>query len=124
MASDLAFVQHVCDQLRGAGEVSFKKMFGEYAIYLGGKTVALVCDYQLFVKPTAAGRALLPNAAEGDPYPGAKPHLLMSEHLDDSELLSRVFLSTDAALPVPKPKREDASKERIVNPEVLDGTKH
>ena len=41
MASDLAFVQHVCDQLRGAGEVSYKKMFGEYAIYLGAKTVAL-----------------------------------------------------------------------------------
>ena len=105
MASDLAFVQHVCDQLRGAGEVSYKKMFGEYAIYLGAKTVALVCDNQLFVKPTAAGRVHLPNAAEGAPYPGAKPHLLLSEYLDDSELLSRVIVATEAALPVPKPKK-------------------
>ena len=105
MASDLAFVHHVCDQLRGAGEVSFKKMFGEYAIYLGAKTVALVCDNQLFLKPTAAGRALLPNAEEGAPYPGAKPHLLLSEYLDDSELLSRVIMATEAALPVPKPKK-------------------
>ncbi|MCK7502621.1 MAG: TfoX/Sxy family protein [Comamonadaceae bacterium] len=34
-------------------------MFGEYAIYLDGKVVALVCDNQFFVKPTDAGRALL-----------------------------------------------------------------
>lgn len=111
MASDLAFVQHVCDQLRGVGEVSFKKMFGEYAIYVGTKTVALVCDNQLFLKPTEAGRALIPNAPEGAPYPGAKPHLLLSEHLDDSELLSRAIRATEAALPLPKPKKPKAPRK-------------
>jgi hypothetical protein len=34
-------------------------MFGEYAIYCDGKVVALVCDDQFFLEPTAAGRALL-----------------------------------------------------------------
>jgi TfoX/Sxy family transcriptional regulator of competence genes len=109
MASDLEFVQHVCDQVRGAGEVTYRKMFGEYAIYLRGKVVALVCDNQLFVKPTDAGRALLDRPTEGAPYPGAKPHLVLDEYLDDSELVSEVFRVTEEALPVPKPRKKKGS---------------
>jgi TfoX/Sxy family transcriptional regulator of competence genes len=105
MASDLAYVQHVCDQLRDAGGVSYRKMFGEYALYLGGKVVALVCDNQLFVKPTEAGRALLGAPEEAPPYPGARPHFRVDEHLDDRALLSALFLATEAALPTPKPKK-------------------
>lgn len=111
MASELSFVQHVCDQIRNVGDVTYRKMFGEYAIYVGGKTVALVCDNQLFLKPTEPGRALLPNAAEGAPYPGAKPYLVLSEHLDDSNLLSELFRATEAALPMPKPKAPDAPRK-------------
>jgi DNA transformation protein and related proteins len=105
MASDLAYVQHVCDQIRGVGGVSYRKMFGEYAVYVGPKVVGLVCDNQLFVKPTDAGRALLSHPVEGSPYPGAKPHLVLDEHLDDSALLSAIFRVTEAALPPPRPKR-------------------
>ncbi len=105
MASDLAYVQHVCDQLRDVGEVSYKKMFGEYGLYVSGRMVALVCDNQLFLKPTAAGRELLGAPAEGAPYPGAKPHFVLDEHLDNRELLTAVFRVTEAALPVSKPKK-------------------
>lgn len=111
MTSELGFVQHVCDQIGDVGEVSYRKMFGEYAIYVGGKTVALVCDNQLFLKPTEAGRAILPDVAEGAPYPGAKPHLLLNEHLDDRNLLSRLFRETEAALPAPKPKKPKAPRK-------------
>lgn len=109
MASDLAYVQHVCDQLREIGEVSYKKMFGEYGLYVGSKMVALVCDNQLFLKPTEAGRELLGAPSEGAPYPGAKPHFVLDEHLDDRELLTAVFRVTEAALPVPKPKKRKGS---------------
>lgn len=111
MASELSFVQYVCDQIRDVGEVTYRKMFGEYAIYVGSKTVALVCDNQLFLKPTEAGRALLPTAAEGAPYPGSKPYLVLSEHVDDRELLSRLFRETEAALPMPKPKAPKARRK-------------
>ena len=105
MASDLGYVQYVCDQVRDAGDVSYKKMFGEYAVYVGGKVVALVCDDQLFVKPTAAGRELLGTPTEGAPFPGAKPYFVLDEHLDNSQLLCAVFRATEAALPAPKPRR-------------------
>ncbi len=102
MTSDLNFVEYVCDQINSGGQVSFKKMFGEYAIYYGEKVVALVCDHQLFVKPTAGGRdAMLQgsryaklarresfaNLVEASPYPGAKPYFLIGEQLDDRQML-------------------------------------
>jgi TfoX/Sxy family transcriptional regulator of competence genes len=109
MASDLSYVQHVCDQLRDVGDVSFKKMFGEYGLYVGSKMVAVVCDNQLFLKPTEAGRELLGTPLEGAPYPGAKLHFVLDEHLDDRELLTAVFRVTEAAVPVPKPKKRKST---------------
>jgi TfoX/Sxy family transcriptional regulator of competence genes len=110
MASELGYVQHVCDQVRNVGDVSYRKMFGEYAVYVGEKVVGLVCNNQLFVKPTEAGRELLGTPTEGPPYPGAKPYFVLDEHLDDSALLSAVFSATEAALPAPKPKKKKKSR--------------
>lgn len=104
MASDLSFVEYVRDQMHGAGAVTFKKMFGEYALYIDEKIVALVCDNQLFVKPTAAGRALLHTVTEASPYPGAKPQLLITEQLDDRQFVAELMRATAAELPAPKPK--------------------
>ena len=105
MASDRHFVDYVCDQIGAAGKVSFRKMFGEYAIYCDGKVVALVCDNQCFVKPTAAGRALLGAVTEAPPYPGAKPHYLLAGQLDDAALMARLVRLTAAELPAPKPRQ-------------------
>ena len=105
MASDQDFVDYVCDQMGGAGRISYRKMFGEYALYLDGKVVALVCDNQVFVKPTAGGRAYIGEVTEGLPYPGAKPQFLVTEQLDDREWISRLIQITDAELPLPKPKK-------------------
>ena len=33
MASTLEFAEYVCDQISGAGSITYKKMFGEYGIY-------------------------------------------------------------------------------------------
>lgn len=108
MASDQEFVDYVCDQLHGAGHVSFRKMFGEYALYCDGKVVALICDNQLFIKPTVAGRekiAALGPVVEGAPYPGAKPSFLIDSQLDDQEWMVDLVRITAAALPLPKPRK-------------------
>jgi TfoX/Sxy family transcriptional regulator of competence genes len=105
MASDLAFVEYVCDQMRGAGQIAFRKMFGEYAIYHEGKVVALVCDNQLFIKPTSGGRSLIESVVEAAPYPCAKPHFLIGDNIDDREWLSRLIRVTGDELPLPKPKK-------------------
>jgi TfoX/Sxy family transcriptional regulator of competence genes len=105
MSSDPAFVEFVCDQISGAGSISYRKMFGEYAIYCDGKVIALVCDNQFFVKPTAGGRALIGTVTEAPPYPGAKPHFLIADELDDREWVTNLVRTTAREVPPPKPKK-------------------
>jgi TfoX/Sxy family transcriptional regulator of competence genes len=105
MASDASFVDYVCDQMRGAGAISSRKMFGEFAVYCDGKVVALICDDQLYVKPTLDGRALLGDAVEAPPYPGAKPHFLVSDRVDDREWLGAFIAATARELPAARPKK-------------------
>jgi TfoX/Sxy family transcriptional regulator of competence genes len=106
VASDLEFVEYVVDQLRDECDVSFKKMFGEYGLYANEKLVALVCDNQLFVKPTEAGKQYIGAFMEAPPYPGAKPSLLVQDKIEDSEWLSDLIILTEQALPKPKPKKK------------------
>ena len=112
MATDQKFVDFICEQMAGAGPISARKMFGEFAIYCGEKVVALACDNQLFVKPTAGGKALLGDPAEGPPYPGAKPHFLMDDGLDDRELLTQLIAITARELPLPKAKSPKAQAKK------------
>ena len=105
MASDPGFVEFVVDQIRGAGEVSYRKMFGEYAVYCDGKVVALICDDKLFVKPTVGGRAYIREPVEAPPYAGAKPYFLIEDRLDDRTWLTELIRLSAAELPVPKPKK-------------------
>lgn len=111
MSSDQDFVDYVLDQASAAGRVSHRKMFGEYALYLNEKVVALVCDNQLFVKPTEAGREFLVDWKEGLPYPGAKPWLLIDEELDDGERVATLLRLTERELPLPKPRKKRSSSK-------------
>ena len=105
MASRQGNVDYIVEQCAAAGSVSARKMFGEYALYCDGKVAALVCDDQLFVKPTAAGRAFLGETEEAPPYPGAKPCFLISgERWDDADFLAKLIRLTADALPAPKKK--------------------
>ena len=105
MATRQDIVDFILEQLSEVRDVSARKMFGEYAIYSTGKVVALVCDDQLFVKPTDAGRTFIGTVTEGEPYPGAKPCLLIAgDRWEDSDWLSELIRLTAKALPTPKPK--------------------
>ncbi|MGU7785136.1 TfoX/Sxy family protein [Burkholderia sp. PU8-34] len=106
MASSQSTADYIVEQMSAAGAVSARKMFGEYGIYCDGKVVALVCDDKLFVKPTPGGKAFLGEYEEGQPYPGAKPCIVISgERWDEREWLSQLIRITAAQLPVPVPKK-------------------
>ncbi len=105
MASSLDFVEYVCDQIGGAGTISYKKMFGEYGIYCDGKIIGVICDNQFFVKKTQAGADICPDCEEAAPYTGAKPHFLI-DCVDDRSRMARLIAATCQALPAPKPKKK------------------
>jgi DNA transformation protein len=107
MATSKTTMDFLLDQTSELGQVSAKKMFGEYCLYLAGKPVALVCDDQLFLKPTHAGRGMVEQPVEGAPYPGAKPHLLITaDQWEDRDWLCRLIQVTADELPEPKPRKK------------------
>jgi len=104
MASDQKFVDFVTDQIKRAGEITAKKMFGEYGIYSDGKLFGLICDNKLFIKPTKSGREFIGKVVESPPYPGAKPSFLIGDKIEDSEWLSKLIRISLKELPEPIPK--------------------
>ena len=105
MATKPSTVAFLLDQMADAGAVSAKKMFGEYGVFMDDKTIALICDDRLFLKPTEPGRQLLATVTEAPPYPGAKAWLLIPEEdWDDRDHLAELARVTAGALPRPRRK--------------------
>ncbi|NLE83040.1 MAG: TfoX/Sxy family protein [Chloroflexi bacterium] len=105
MACTDEYIQYVLEQLSPAGEVSARKMFGEYGLYMDGKVIGLICDNQVFLKKTEAAADLLGDEAEeGFAYPGAKASYVF-ENLDDQDFVVQVFRASWEQIPFPKPKK-------------------
>lgn len=103
MASNPDFVQYIVDQCGKAGDITARKMFGDYGVYCNGKIFGLVSDNGFYVKPTEAGRQMLRSVDLRPPYDGAKPYFYI-EDVDDSDYVSALVRATCADLPEPKPK--------------------
>lgn len=110
MSTSVEFVEYVVEQLGLGSRVTYKRLFGEFALYVDGKVTAFVCDNSLFIKPSRAVETLAPNLPKRPPYPGAKGYPVADELLDDTESLQRLILDTAALMPLPKPKKQPASK--------------
>ncbi|MGD1044820.1 MAG: TfoX/Sxy family protein [Bacteroidota bacterium] len=106
-----SFVQFVIDQMQDAGNISCKSMFGGYTVYCNKKIVALICNNQLFVKPTEKGRRVIGIAKEAPPYPGAKPCFLIQDNIDDKEWMCKLIRQTAEELPIPKQKTKPKKKK-------------
>ena len=112
MANDPAFVTFIIDQIDDSCEITHRSMFGGGSLYSKAKVVALICDNQLFVKPTAAGRSFIGEVVEAPPYPGAKLFFLIQDEIDDGEWLTQLISVTEAELPKPKPKTRPKKKKK------------
>ena len=105
MSSSKDFIDFIVDQIKNAGIITYKKMFGEYAIYSDGKVVALVSDNQLFVKPTEGGKLFIGDVLEAPAYPGAKLSFLIEDKFEDQEWISELIRITAKGLSIPKPHK-------------------
>lgn len=110
MATDQDLIDFIVDQMDDAGRIASRKMFGEYALYCDDKVVALVCDNQLFVKPTEKGRNYIGDVVEAPPYPGAKNYFLIEDRFDDREWLSEMIRMTAQEIPATRPKKSRAKR--------------
>ncbi len=106
MATSVDFINYVCDNLNGIGNVTYKKMFGEYMVYLNDKPVVIVCDNTAFVKKLDCIKEDMKNASVGFPYNGAKEHYILD--IDNSSFSKDIVTKIEKVTPVPK-KRNKAS---------------
>ncbi|MDR2492968.1 MAG: TfoX/Sxy family protein [Coriobacteriales bacterium] len=104
MATTVDFVEYVCEQVRGTGDIRFKKMFGEYMVYVDNKPILLVCDNTVFVKILPALDTLMADAEKGFPYDGAKEHYVLD--IDNAELAREVAVALLPVTAVPKPRKK------------------
>ncbi|GHV01823.1 competence protein TfoX [Clostridia bacterium] len=104
MATNPSTIEFLVDQIRGAGDVGYKKMFGEYMIYCNAKPVFLVCGDTLFIKPLPENAEFLKDKPMGPPYPSAKPHYII-ENVDDREFMRALAALMERITPLPKKKR-------------------
>lgn len=93
-------VQYIVEQASKAGEVSAKKMFGDYCLYCDGKSVGLICDNYLYLKPLIQLEPLLHDCDRQmqPPYEGAKPHYVITD-VDDRDYVSLLVKTVIELLP-------------------------
>ncbi len=68
MSTSVDYIEFVCGQVRGDYSIRYKKMFGEYLVYLNEKPVLLVCENCVFIKKLGEIESLMQGAEEGIPY--------------------------------------------------------
>ena len=104
MASSKEYLDFVLDQLSGLDGVSCRPMMGEYILYYRDKIAGGIYDDRLLIKPTPSAKALMPDAIQEAPYPGAKEMLLV-DNIDDREFLCRLLDAMAEELPEGKKKK-------------------
>ncbi|MDO5620223.1 MAG: TfoX/Sxy family protein [Paracoccus sp. (in: a-proteobacteria)] len=73
------------------GQMTARKMFGEYSPSYGGLLFGPICDDRLYLKPVSAPRAASIEPSEAPPCPKAKPYLLADpEDMADLTPLARL----------------------------------
>ncbi len=101
MATSKEYIEFVCDEIHGYA-VRYRKMFGEYMVYVNDKPVLLVCDNTVYVKKLKEISHLLENAECGYPYEGAKEHYILD--IENPELTEEVIKILERVTPLPKRK--------------------
>jgi len=94
MATSVDYIEFVCDQIRGAGEIRYKKMFGQY----------MVCDNTVFVKKLDDIKDKMKDAEVGFPYKGAKEHYILD--IENTEWNKAIIHILEEITPLPKPKKK------------------
>lgn len=114
MATTVDYIEFICDEIRDLGFIRYKKMFGEYMVYINDKPVLTVCDNTIYVKKLDVLAELMKSAEGGFPYKGAKEHYILD--IEDQELSKEVLRILVEVIPVPKPKTKGKHEiEAFVN---------
>lgn len=103
MATTTEYIEYVCEQIKGVGEIRYRKMFGEFMVYVNDKPVIIVCDNVPFVKKLDCIEDIMKNAEVGFPYKGAKEHYILD--IDNNRFCKSVVTKLEKVTTVPKKRK-------------------
>lgn len=106
MATTEDFIRFVADQVADAGIVRYRKMFGEYMVYVNDRPVLLVCNSTVYVKKHEVVNEIMKDAQTGVPYTGAKEHYILD--VEDTPLALEAIAALVAVTPIPVKKKKKA----------------
>jgi len=86
--------------------VRYKKMFGEYMVYINDKPILLVCDNTVFVKQLDCIADEMKSADRGFPYNGAREHYILD--IEDGEFSRKIISILEPVTSLPKPRKKKA----------------
>ncbi|WP_305133072.1 TfoX/Sxy family protein [Thomasclavelia cocleata] len=104
MATTNEYIEYVCEQINGIGEIRYKKMFGEFMVYVNNRPVIIVCDNVPYVKQLECIKEMMQNVETGYPYKGAKEHYVLD--IDNLEFCKTVISEVEKVTPLPKPRKK------------------
>ena len=104
MSTSKEYMQFVLDQLEEFPDVTYRKMFGEYMVYVNERPVLTLCDNRVFVKKLPQVAVLMADAECGYPYEGAKEAYLLN--LGDDAQIDALLPMLVEHTPLPRPRKK------------------
>ncbi len=104
MASTLEYIEFVCNQIDDEWNPSYRKMFGDYFVYIRNKPIILVCDDIAYVKKLPCIDPLMKDADSDVPFKGANEWYILD--IEDRILVDKVIEELEKASTVPQKKHK------------------
>ncbi|MCQ2348885.1 MAG: transcriptional regulator [Paludibacteraceae bacterium] len=109
MPCTLEYIEYVCSQLEPVGVVRYRKMMGDYVIYVDEKCVITASEGLCYVKMLPEIVHLMKDAETGYAYEGAKEAYILD--VDHQKHACEVVSILRDVLPYPKSRSKKAKGE-------------
>ncbi|MBQ0052607.1 MAG: TfoX/Sxy family protein [Treponema sp.] len=91
MATTKEYHDYIMECLNKAGEVTSKKMMGEYCLYFNGILFGGIYDNRLLVKQTDTSMKLLSDCPLELPYDGSKSPMFLVSEFENADFMKELL---------------------------------
>lgn len=91
MATTKEYHDYVMECLNKAGEVTSKKMMGEYCLYINGKIFGGIYDNRFLVKQTETSKKLIAECPLEFPYEGSKSPMFLVSEFENADFMKQLL---------------------------------
>lgn len=102
MATSKEYYEYIIENLNKIGEITTRKMMGEYCVYYKSKLIGDICDNTFLIKQTETSMKIFAKNKRAYPYEGSKTLMIVIEDAENAELLREVFEGMYDELPASK----------------------